>query len=157
MASVEQDSAEATHIRATAELLGGRKVFGTIPTSELEAHRSLDKGLSRHAVRHLATRLKLLEKDALFQALGMSVRTTQRHSAAPEKPLTPDQSGRAWELASVLERACVALGTLEEAERWIDTPAMALNQMKPLDLLSTPPGRKAVDDLITRMIYGVYT
>jgi putative toxin-antitoxin system antitoxin component (TIGR02293 family) len=39
----------------------------------------------------------------------------------------------------------------------MDQPAMALNQYRPIDLLRTPVGVEAVEDVLRRMEYGVYT
>lgn len=157
MSVAQRDSSEAAEIRAVADLLGGKEVFNPLPKSELEAHQSLTRGLPRRAVRHFLTHLKGLRGELVTHALGMSLRTTQRHRGAPEKPLTLDQGSRIWMLASLLNRLSQVLGSFDEAQRWIVTPAMALNQMRPIDLLSTAPGRKMVNDLVTRMTYGVYT
>lgn len=34
---------------------------------------------------------------------------------------------------------------------------MALDQRKPIDLLSTPAGVESVEDHLTRLEYGIYT
>jgi len=157
MTFAQKDYSEAAEISAVADLLGGKDVFNPLPKSELEAHQSLNKGLPRLAVRHFLSHLGELRGETVTHALGMSLRTTQRHRDTPEKPLTQDQGSRIWVLATILNRLRQALGTFDEAQRWIVTPAMALNQMRPIDLLSTAPGRKMVDDLVTRVTYGVYT
>jgi putative toxin-antitoxin system antitoxin component (TIGR02293 family) len=76
---------------------------------------------------------------------------------APEKPLSVEQSGRAWKFAEILGRATELLGSQAEAEAWLERPAMALDQRKPIDLLSTPAGVEAIEEHLTRLEYGVYT
>ena len=68
----------------------------------------------------------------------MSLRTLQRHRAASEKPLNPEQSGRTWKFAEILAKATAVLGSQEEAEQWLERPAIGLDQRRPIDLLATP-------------------
>jgi putative toxin-antitoxin system antitoxin component (TIGR02293 family) len=49
------------------------------------------------------------------------------------------------------------LGTDELATHWLTRPAIALDGRRPIDLLATEAGIKAVKDLLTRMEYGVYS
>jgi len=48
------------------------------------------------------------------------------------------------------------LGSQEAAERWLSTPAMALDRRRPIDLLQSSEGTELVKTLLTRMDYGVY-
>jgi putative toxin-antitoxin system antitoxin component (TIGR02293 family) len=48
-------------------------------------------------------------------------------------------------------------GSKAEAKRWLRTPAMALNQRCPAELLETDKGAAAVIDLLTRLEYCVFT
>jgi putative toxin-antitoxin system antitoxin component (TIGR02293 family) len=81
----------------------------------------------------------------------------QRFKLAPDKKLSPEQSGRAWKFAEILAKATAVLGSQEEAEDWLRRPAMALDQRRPIDLLATPAGVQLVEDLLGRIQYGVYT
>jgi putative toxin-antitoxin system antitoxin component (TIGR02293 family) len=94
---------------------------------------------------------------SLEKAVGISLRTYQRRKDALDKPLSPEQSGRAWKFAEILGRATELFGSQGEAEAWLERPAMALEQRKPIDLLSTPAGVGSVEDHLTRLEYGVYT
>jgi putative toxin-antitoxin system antitoxin component (TIGR02293 family) len=49
------------------------------------------------------------------------------------------------------------LGSQEEAEQWLERPAIGLDQRRPLDLLATPAGVQIVEDFLRRLEYGVYT
>jgi putative toxin-antitoxin system antitoxin component (TIGR02293 family) len=70
--------------------------------------------------------------------------------------LSPEQSGRAWKFAEILAKATEVFGSQEEAERWLEHPAMGLNRQRPIDLLATPAGVELVEDFLTRLAYGVY-
>lgn len=86
----------------------------------------------------------------------MSLRTYQRRKDAPAKPLSQEQSGRAWKFAEILTKATAVFGSQAEAERWLESPAIGLDQRRPLDLLSTPAGVELVEDHLARLEYGVY-
>jgi putative toxin-antitoxin system antitoxin component (TIGR02293 family) len=87
----------------------------------------------------------------------MSLRTIQRRKEAPSKRLNQEQSGRTWKFAEILAKATAVLGSQEEAEQWLQRPAMGLDQRRPLDLLATPAGVEIVQDFLGRLEYGVYT
>jgi putative toxin-antitoxin system antitoxin component (TIGR02293 family) len=72
------------------------------------------------------------------------------------RTLSPEQSGRAWKFAEILGRAIDLFGSKPEAEAWLERPAMALGQRKPIDLLSTPAGVESLEEHLTRIEYGVY-
>jgi putative toxin-antitoxin system antitoxin component (TIGR02293 family) len=88
---------------------------------------------------------------------GIGLRTYQRRKDAPDKRLSLEQSGRTWKFAEVLGRAIELFGSQPEAEEWLERPAMALEQRRPIDLLSTPAGVESIENHLTRLEYGVYT
>lgn len=47
-------------------------------------------------------------------------------------------------------------GSREEAERWLEQPALGLDRRRPIDLLATPVGAQLVEDYLIRLEYGVY-
>jgi putative toxin-antitoxin system antitoxin component (TIGR02293 family) len=53
-------------------------------------------------------------------------------------------------------QAVRVLGSAEVAEIWMQTPAMALANLKPAQLLDTRAGARQVADHLTRIEYGVY-
>jgi putative toxin-antitoxin system antitoxin component (TIGR02293 family) len=58
--------------------------------------------------------------------------------------------------AEVLIKATAVFGSQEEAEQWLEQPAIGLDQQRPIDLLATPEGAKLVEDFLTRLEFGVY-
>jgi len=80
----------------------------------------------------------------------------QRRKVAPGKPLSQEQSGRAWKFAEILARATAVLGSQEEAERWLERPAVGLEQRRPIDLLATQAGVELVEEFLQRLEWGVY-
>ncbi len=161
MAKVFDDEAsavEAGGFRRVTDLLGGASVLGHRLRNPLDAHEMLLQGLPGEALTHLIASLGVLRSPAsLEKAVGMSLRTFQRRRDAPGKPLNPEQSGRTWKFAEILARATVVLGSQDEAERWLERPAVGLNQRRPIDLLATPAGVEIVETFLERLEYGVYT
>ena len=48
------------------------------------------------------------------------------------------------------------LGTQQEAEEWLERPAIGLDRRRPKDLLASPAGAKIVEDFLDRLEFGVY-
>jgi len=138
-------------------VLGGAEVFRHPPDSSLEAHEMLERGMPAEAVTYLVNSFSSLEiSGPLERALGMSLRTLQRKAAGSPKPLSAEQSGRTWKFAEILAKATDVLGSQDVAERWLEAPAIGLDQRRPIDLLSTPAGVELVEDYLVRLDYGVY-
>ena len=154
---VEEPEDIESVMREIVDLLGGRHILGATIESELEAHELLHRGLPRASLGSLIERLNLIEVGEASEALGMSVRTLQRHKSTPIAPLDVLQSGRTWKFAEILAKATRVLGSQDEAEQWLRRPAIGLEQRRPLDLLTTPAGVKLVEDYLGRLEYDVYT
>lgn len=150
-------SIEADNLARVTDLLGGHKVLRQDVRSPLEAHELLVKGLPGTVLVYLITRIGDVGKSSYFErAIGLSQRTVQRRKDAPNKLLTPEQSGRTWKFAEVFAKAAEVLGSEEEAQRWLEEPAMALDRRRPIDLLASPAGTELVENLLVQLEYGVY-
>lgn len=151
-------SPETAQLAAVASLLGAPSIIRRVPQSPLEAHELILKGLPSKALLHLVQNLASLRWDDSFaRAIGMSHRTYQRLASTSTKQLDPEQSGRTWKLAEILAKAIAIFGSREEAEQWLERPAIGLDQRKPIDLLATPAGVELVENLLGRLEYGVYS
>ena len=58
--------------------------------------------------------------------------------------------------AEILAKASAILGSREDAERWLESPAIALNRQRPIDLLATRAGAEIVENFLSQLEYGVY-
>jgi len=85
------------------------------------------------------------------------LRTLQRLKLPPQGPPRREQSGRAWIVVETLATDTEVFGSQQEAEQWLERPAIGLDQRRPIDLLATPAGVKIVEDFLGRLEYGVYT
>lgn len=154
----ETPTTEAMELQRIANLLGGPRILRHRLTNPLDAHELLLQGLPGEALRHLVDTSVILRKPAsLEKAVGISLRTFQRRRDAPAQPLSQEQSGRTWKFAEILAQATAVFGSREEAEQWLERPAIGLDQRRPIDLLATPAGVAIVEDFLERVKYGVYT
>jgi putative toxin-antitoxin system antitoxin component (TIGR02293 family) len=144
-------------IRQTIDLLGGTLVSRRALLSDLEVHEVLLKGMSGKVLTYVVRHAKILDRGDLLKVAGVSFRTVQRLEATSNKLLSSEQSGRVWKFAEILAKAIDVFGTREEAERWLATPAIALDQRRPVDLLASPVGIEMVEQLLGRLKFGVYT
>lgn len=161
MANIERAEpgpSERARLARAADLLGGRKVLHRYPRNPLEAHEMLLRGLPAKALTHFVDNFVSLQWDAaLEKAVGMSHRTYQRYSAAAAKPLSLEQAARTWTFAMIVSRATDVFGSRDEAEQWLERPAIGLDQQRPIDLMATPAGVDLVEAYLDRIDYGVYT
>jgi putative toxin-antitoxin system antitoxin component (TIGR02293 family) len=139
-------------------LMGGSEVFRKRPiTSQFDVHDMIVKGLPGGSLMFMVKHMETLKPSDVSRAVGVSVRTVQRRKGKPQKALSKDQSGRAWKFAEILTTASEVFGSQAEAERWLASPAMALDQRRPVDMLTTPAGVEMVEQLLGRLAHGVYT
>lgn len=146
-------ASEGAELQRVADLLGLRRKL----RSPIDVHEALVHGLPSAALTHLIGRLATIHSASLEKAVGMSVRTVQRRKGAPAKPLSQEQSGRTWKFAEILAKATAVLGSQDDAEQWLERPAIGLDQRRPIDLLATPTGTRIVEDYLERLEFGVYT
>ena len=157
-AEVRDTTEGAVELRKVAALLGGTRVLKHEVSGQLDAHEMIVRGLPARALSHLIGELIVMEPTtSLENAIGISLRTFQRRRAMPSKPLSTEQSSRSWKFAEILSKATTIFGSQEEAEQWLERPAIGLNQRRPIDLLASSAGLELVEDHLGRLEYGVYS
>lgn len=149
---------EISGLDRTIGLLGGAQTIRRPINSPLDTHDLLTAGLPVRALDHLINALLVLRHSdqTVELAVGISPRTYYRRRKDTAKPLSREQSGRVWKFAEILGRATELMGSQEAAERWLEEPAIGLDQRRPIDLLSTPAGVDTLEAHLTRIEYGVY-
>lgn len=123
--------------------------------SPLETHDLVTQGVPVEALRQLMAAFRIIDRHTVLTAVGISERTLQRGEAANRR-LDTNASDRTLRLASVTEQAIDVLGSQEAAERWLASPALGLDQRRPIDLLQSTEGTELVRALLTRIDHGVY-
>jgi putative toxin-antitoxin system antitoxin component (TIGR02293 family) len=122
----------------------------------LAAHDLVTKGVRVADARQVMAAFTIIKADQFYGVLGITERTMQRRAASASKTLDANASDRTLRLVAVTNLAITVLGSQEAAERWLASPAMALDQRRPIDLLQSSEGTELVKSLLTRMDYGVY-
>jgi len=151
-------SSAAPAFERVVDILGGPGILERNVEGPLDAHELLLRGLPGAVLTHLVEIVDLLRDPvSLEKAMGVSLRTLQRRKLDPDKPLSPEQSGKAWKFAEILAKATTVLGSRAEAEEWLARPAIGLGGRRPIDLLATTAGVEIVEDHLERLEYGVYT
>ncbi len=149
---------ESDELARIANLLGGRATFKSDLASPLVVHERILDGFPTLALITLVKQVNLLKRPEFFErAVGVSVRTLQRRKGETvPRTLSPELSGRAWKFAEILAKATEIFGSQEEAEQWLERPAIGLNNNRPIDLLSTLAGIELVESHLERIEFGVY-
>jgi len=140
---------------AIAEVLGGRKVLGKAIKKPDELARLVRKGLPASSVTALAEKLDV-GNTVLSRKLGIPQRTLTRRLSQGSR-LTAAESDRTVRVARVYANAVEMIGDEEKAVEWLRTPNRALGGERPLDQLDTDLGARAVEDILGRIAYGVYS
>lgn len=131
----------ASHSPASARLGGdlqmAQRVTSGIPT------RAVDDVISSG----------LIEPDVLY-ALVVPRRTLADRKQK-DKALSPEQSDRLSRVLRIYARAEEAIGDVSRAHRWLHKSNRALEANRPIDLLGTDAGSRAVEKVLGRIEHGV--
>lgn len=82
-------------------------------------------------------------------------RTLARRRARRE-PLTIEETDKAFRLARISSEADRVFGDPAKAARWLRKPNAALAGNRPLDLLKSETGSRAVDELLGQIDHGMF-
>ncbi|MDQ3397693.1 MAG: DUF2384 domain-containing protein [Deinococcota bacterium] len=139
--------------RTPTPVLGSRILQLDID-SDFQVAERINRGLSPDALKHLAEHLELTVNDMLvFTEIKSS---TYHERKRKQRPLSPEESGRVYRLAKVVEAAEAYFeGDKEAARRWLNHPKVALGGKAPLEFARTPEGSDYVIKLLGRMEHGI--
>ena len=124
------------------------------PQSELEFVEQIRAGLPYGAVERLREELGLSLAE-LAEALSISTRTLNRRRQS--ESLNAEESDRVFRIARVYAHALSVLEGRERAVAWFKKENRALGGRVPLEMFDTDMGAEMVDDVLTKIEYGVYT
>jgi putative toxin-antitoxin system antitoxin component (TIGR02293 family) len=141
-----------------------RKTKGESPTSGAWEQISTPHGGSREA--EVAQGRFQLAPDSIdnLKALGFSndeiyrivaPRRTLARRRDLKQNLTTSESDRVLRLERISEMACRVFGNPEKARRWLRSEIIALNGVRPIELLETESGAHEVEQELIRIDYGM--
>jgi putative toxin-antitoxin system antitoxin component (TIGR02293 family) len=136
---------------STLDVMGGPAVVGSSATTGPDLAKLVRRGLPVGTVQFLldSGRLTLAELDRIV--LPRKTLANRRKLGT----LTPEQSDRLVRVARTLAAAEETFGSREKAGAWLRRPTTALAGERPLDLLDTDEGTRAVETLLGRIAHGI--
>lgn len=125
------------------------------PASTAEWVHRIESGIPFASAVAFKETLRLTNAE-LASILGISARTLARLDPTEGRldSISGDRLVRAARLYSI---AAEVLEDAEAAARWLKSPQRALGGATPLHLAESDVGTRAVEALLGRMEYGVYT
>ena len=134
-------------------ILGGSVAIGQTIQNDIDLIEITRKGLPKSVVQTLSTILSI-SMEKMSQLIHISYRTIQRKS--DKDLLNVYSTEQILEIAEVISRGIVVLGSLESFTKWLHKDIRALNYAKPLDFLDTSFGTSLIKDTLGRIEQGVY-
>jgi putative toxin-antitoxin system antitoxin component (TIGR02293 family) len=137
------------------QALGGRAIMASEPASTTEWVHRIQAGMPFASAVAFKEALRLTNAE-LASVLGISPRTLARLDPGKSRldSVSGDRLVRAARLYSI---AAEVLEDAQAAARWLKSPQRALGGAIPLEIAETDVGTRAVEALLGRMEYGVYT
>lgn len=143
------------HVKEISRLLGGPAVLGTEPGSLSDFIGLIRQGLPFRAFETLARVLGMDSEEEGAQFLGLETGTLDLRRR--EQRILPVESERLVRLARVTQRALHVLVSQKIVIRWLRTPNASLGGVSPLSMLDTDVGTGAVEEVLGRIEYGVFS
>lgn len=134
-------------------MMGGGKVFSRPPRSEIALVEAAARGLPLAALEHTTTAARLSPQDVA--RLIAPPRTLARRKKTAR--LSPDESDRLMRVARSVAHAVRVFGVEDKAHHWLRRANPTLGGKRPLDLLISDAGARAVETVLGRIEHGVYS
>jgi putative toxin-antitoxin system antitoxin component (TIGR02293 family) len=129
------------------------KVFGNDFTSD-KAFVAIEQGFSTAVLLKFETCVPGVT-ILVPEVLGISERTLARRRSHGR--LTPVESDRLFRLIALYSQAADVLGSIDAADEWMHSPAVALGDKTPIEYAMNDAGAKRVEQLLTRIDDGVFS
>jgi putative toxin-antitoxin system antitoxin component (TIGR02293 family) len=136
-------------------LLGGKDLVSRPIHSDFDLILLSNEGITKQSLESLISYLGISKKAFSENILDASVKTLERKKNTDR--LGKLTSSLAIEIAKVVEHALEVFEDEEKVKTWLNSPIRALNYQKPIEFFSLPTGLKMVDNVLTRIEYGVYS
>ena len=125
-----------------------------LPAGRLQLHAAVKEGVPYSVYTRLAA-ASGLERRELARYVGISSATLRRRAKAGRFRL--DEGDRLYRFAVVFKSAVELFeGDRERARGWILNPVHGLGERRPVEMVTTTVGTKAVLDLVGRPEHGVF-
>jgi len=88
------------------------------------------------------------------EVLDLSTKSLKRYEQQ-KKPFRSIQSEKIIEISEVTQMGLDTFGNIERFKLWLETPTVALGNVKPIELLNDSYGKDLVLGELTRINYGI--
>ena len=133
-----------TVLEQSAKLLGMRRKIN----NSIDLHDAIVAGFNEKQITRVKKALHINNKN-FAKLLGISERTLLR------KKEWKDTSDRLYRLVHVFALANIVFEDSDRARQWLSESQKGLGWKVPLELMSTEPGSREVEDLLGRIEHGV--
>jgi putative toxin-antitoxin system antitoxin component (TIGR02293 family) len=137
-----------------------KQLTGHAPADDMTIDKVFEEGLPLSAFDKVAVMLGA-SKVTTARLLKVTTRSLQQRIKAhsivtlPEGRLNTQITDRAFQLARLTNEAAEYFGSLEAANKWMNTPNMGLRDQSPLALCASFTGMERVRDSLNRLKYGM--
>ena len=126
--------------------------LGSSVFSDQEMLRLVENGLPLKTIARLMERG--LSRDEIFKII-INPRTL-KHRRSKNQPLSKEESERAIRAVRILARAQAVLGDEQSALQWLRAPKRRFDGRPPLEMLSTEPGGRMVEEMLIQLDEGMF-
>ncbi len=151
-AKVPKTKSSGVTVYVDTSVIIAKIVAQKLPSSEIIG--AVQKGLKIVEMENLRAVLDL-PMEGLAAKLGISKATLHRRKASGR--LDPAESDRVVRFARLMGKAIEVLESEDNARKWLNSPQVGLGGAVPLDYAETEVGAREVEDLLSRIEYGVYS
>lgn len=137
-----------------AEVLGGRKVFGTSVRSVWFWTDLIEEGFPFGALESLKKILRLSDRE-ISSALDVSTKTASRWRHGEKTRLPSSVSDRIFRYARIFALAEQVLEDRDAARDWLHDTQIGLGGRSPIDLMRTEAGAREVESLLIRIEHSI--
>lgn len=148
---IDEDQIEITNL--VSEPLG---VYGsTLNFNPLYFRKKIQDGVSFDFYNKLSTQLEFSEEN-WADILSLSTKSLQRYSKEKEFKFKPIHSEKLLEIAEVVDLGKLIFGNLAYFNIWMETPNIALGNLKPKELITDSYGKQMLIDELNRIEHGIF-
>lgn len=125
--------------------------LGSGPTSEQDLVQMVEAGLPIKVIQRLQE--LGLSKDEIF-SIVINPRTL-KHRRSKKQPLSKEESERAVRAIRILARAEAVFGDEIQGLEWLRAPKRRFGGRSPMQMLSTEPGGRLVEEMLIQIDEGM--
>jgi len=134
------------------EVMGIKGVLRRPIRSMDDLETTVSRGLPKQALKNTVARIFLNSSDVRRVMNEVVPSATYKRRT---KLLSPSESERTERMARIIAATEFALSSKEDAREWLTKPHPELRMRLPIDVAVTELGARRVEDLLSRILFGI--